>query len=195
MLALRRSFSTSSLSTSRVHDSEAFINSISGKDCVNEKKALAVNSMIESLMNKVGSEISKDYVTQFDYDRQLHDHNTGMSRLKNELQMIRIKEFVQSKNLLDQVHRELLLGRQRSKESLGMIRSEMKLDLSLEKGRQRDAQSNINMKIHNLRSKYESEATNCRSNIQKIRQETVYSLLGYLFTSVAAFLGYLRLLS
>lgn len=129
-----------------------------------------------------------------EYEEFQREHNGNLMKLKSDLQMARIKDYVHSKTLYDQVSRDLFLGKQRCRETLGMIRSEIKLDMSIERGRQKDKQASINMKIQNLSSKFEGEAANCISSIQRIRQETMYTIVGYLFTSVAAFLGFLRLM-
>jgi hypothetical protein len=50
------------------------------------------------------------------------------------------------------------------------------------------------MKVQGLAAKFENEAARCEGLIQKMRQETMYTIIGYLFTSVAAFLGFLRLM-
>jgi hypothetical protein len=158
------------------------------------QQAEAINGMIIYGLKTYEDALKEEYVGLNEYEEFQTEHSKNLMKLKNDLQISRIKEYVQSKTLHDQVNRDLLLGRQRCRETLGMIKSEIKLDMSIERGHQKDKQASINMKIQNLSARFESDAASCLSSIQRIRQETMYTIVGYLFTSVAAFLGFLRLM-
>lgn len=100
--------------------------------------------------------------------------------------------FHASKTLHDQLLLELRLGRQRARESLGALKSELRLEMSLEKGRQRDSHLAQTIKYQDLQSKIDTETSNGLASVEKLRHEILYSALGVLFTSAAAFFGYLR---
>lgn len=138
--------------------------------------------------------LREQHVSVGEFEEFQREQNNNLLKLKNELQMARIKDYVKAKTLHDQVTRDLVLGKQRCRELLTMIRSEIKLDMSIERGRQKDSQALLNMKVQNLSARFDGEVSSCLSSIQRIRQETMYTIVGYLFTSVAAFLGFLRLM-
>lgn len=159
-----------------------------------EQQSEAINGMMSDCLSSYEAALKNKHVDMLEYEQFQRDLCNQLMKLKNDPHMTRIKDYVQSKTLQDQIVRDLMISRQRCREGLGMIRSEIKLDMSIERGRQKDNQALINMKIQSLSSKFDSECINCLSSIQKIRQETMYTIVGYLFTSVAAFLGFLRLM-
>lgn len=97
-----------------------------------------------------------------------------------------------SKLSLEQILRELRANKQRTREALGAIRSEMRLEISLERGRQRDLTLQNVLKFQDLQSKVDGEVGNAAAASGKLRHDIFYSLAGLLFTSTAALLGYLR---
>lgn len=118
-----------------------------------------------------------------------------MGKLKGELQIRQTQAHQASKLSLEQLLRELRATRQRSRESLGAIRSEMRLEMSLERGRQRDAALATALNFQDLQTRVDMEAGNSYAALGKLRHDIFYSLTGFFFTSAAALLGYLRLSS
>lgn len=92
----------------------------------------------------------------------------------------------------DSLFREFIQNIQKSKESLSSLKSESRLEISLEKGRIRDSFLAQFLKFQDLHSKIDTEGSNGNATIGKLRHEIFYSLTGFFFTSVAALLGYLR---
>lgn len=87
---------------------------------------------------------------------------------------------------------DLRLARQKSRQDLHAIRSDLKLDFALERGRSRDAWLSQTIKLQDLSNRLDTEIGNGMTGIEKLRHEILYSALGVLFTSAAAFFGYLR---
>lgn len=101
-------------------------------------------------------------------------------------------DYSQSKMAHDSLFREFIQNIQKSKESLSSLKSESRLEISLEKGRIRDSFLAQFLKFQDLHSKIDTEGSNGNATIGKLRHEIFYSLTGFFFTSVAALLGYLR---
>lgn len=94
----------------------------------------------------------------------------------------------------EQILRELRANKQRTREQLGSLRSEMRLEMSLEKSRQKDISLQSALKFQSFESKVECEVGNSDANLGKMRYDILASVTGFFFASVAAFLGYLRLI-
>ena len=115
-----------------------------------------------------------------------------MTKGKNEMQLRQSAELVQAKAALGQLQRDLRSGRQKAREALGQLRSEMRLELSLEKGKQRDATMGQHIRFQDVRARIDSEVANGHVALGKLRHDIFYSMTGFFFTSVAALFGYLR---
>lgn len=90
---------------------------------------------------------------------------------------------------------DLRSNRQRSRDTLNAIRSEMRLEVNLERGRQRDAALVAALRFQDLKTRVDAEVGNAHAALAKLRHDIFYSLTGFLFTSVAALFGFLRLTS
>lgn len=119
--------------------------------------------------------------------------NLEMSKLKGDLQMQQAQTYQAGKLAIEQLLRELMSNRQRSRETLGTIRSEMRLEVNLERGRQRDAALATSLRFQDLMTRVESETGNSYAALAKLRHDIFYSLTGFMFTSAAALFGFLRL--
>ena len=126
------------------------------------------------------------------FKKALHRDSSALSKQKNDLQIKQSSELIHAKSALSQLQRELRTGRQRARESLGQLRSELRLELALEKGRQRDAAIGLLLKCEDLRGKIDGQVAEGRVALGKLRHDLFYSMTGFFFTSVAALFGYLR---
>lgn len=179
------------------HNSHVLVEQLT--DAFSPQAAMAINSMLQEGLVSLSSPQPPStshlpHTTLHDYEVFKADHSRSLQRLQSDLQAASLKDYIHAKTLHDQIGRDLVVGKQRARELLSNTRSELKLEMSLERGRLKDGQAALNMKIQGLAAKYEHEAANCASAVQKMRQETMYSIVGYLLTSMAAFVGFLRLL-
>ncbi len=69
----------------------------------------------------------------------------------------------------------------------------MRLEVNLERGRQRDNAQAITLRYQDLMTRVEAEAGNSWAALAKLRHDIFYSLTGFMFTSCAALFGFLRL--
>jgi hypothetical protein len=108
------------------------------------------------------------------------------------MQIKQSAELIQAKASLSQLQRELRSGRQKARESLNHLRSELRLDLSIEKGKQRDSALGHLIRFEDVRGRIDGEVANGYVGLGKLRHDIFYSMTGFFFTSVAALFGYLR---
>ena len=116
-----------------------------------------------------------------------------MNKLKGDLQLRQTQTYQSGKLASEALLRELVNHRQRSREALGAIRSDMRLEINLERGKQRDVALSTALQFQDLMTRVESETGNSYAALAKLRHDIFYSLTGFLFTSVAALFGFLRL--
>jgi hypothetical protein len=129
------------------------------------------------------------------FEKEMGMCNLELNKLKSDQQIRQSQAFQSSKITLDQLLKDLITNRQRSRETLGSLRSDLRLEINLERTRQRDTVLQAELKFHDLITRIESEVGNSQAILAKLRHDIFYSLTGFLFTSIAAFLGYLRLIT
>jgi len=126
------------------------------------------------------------------FKQALHRESSTLSKQKSDLQLAQSAELIQAKSALSALQRDLRTGRQRARESLGQMRSEMRLELALEKGKQRDGAVGLLLRCEDLRARIDAQVAEGRVSLGKLRHDLFYSMTGFFFTSVAALFGYLR---
>lgn len=137
-------------------------------------------------------QVEPQALTTTAFKKALHKESFILGKHKNDLQVKQSADLIHAKSALSQLQRELRTGRQRARESLGLLRSELRLELAMEKGRQRDGSIGLLLKCEDLRAKADSQVADGRVALGKLRHDLFYSMTGFFFTSVAALFGYLR---
>ncbi len=122
------------------------------------------------------------------------ENNVEWGKVRGDLQLRQVRSFQSSKVALEALLRDLRQTRQRAQESIANCRSEMRLQASLERERQRDQCNKAQLEFQDLISTVDTEMENANTLIGKVRHEIVFSLSGFFFGSVAATLGLLRLI-
>lgn len=184
----RRNFSNARA----VFDTNALITSLSQRGGMSEARAAKLSYLLNKSLGPKLDEISCNCVTRANFEQELGGHNLEMGKIKSESILRQTQAHHSSKLALEQILRELRANKQRTREALGTIRSEMRLEISLERGKQRDLNLQNVLKFQDMQTKVEAEVGNARAASGKLRHDIFYSLAGLLFTSAAALLGYLR---
>lgn len=154
------------------------------------KKSRELTNLINSLFQN--SHETQDLATKESLMELQHRHQTLLSAFTslhgNSLNSFVATSIATHNSLLA----DLRLTRQKARQDLHTIRSDLKLDFALERGRGRDAWLSQTIKLQDLSNRLDTEIGNGMTGIEKLRHEILYSALGVLFTSAAAFFGYLR---
>lgn len=119
-------------------------------------------------------------------------HRIDLTQLKNDIQQNQRNEAMSALLAHEQLVKDLHIGRQKIREKLAALRSEIRFEMSMEKGKMRDAMMMNQLKYQDLYSKIDTEVSNGYALTGKLRHDIFYSLSGFFFTSAAALLGYLR---
>ena len=114
-------------------------------------------------------QVEAQALTNASFKKALHRESSQLSKHKSELQIKQSAELIQAKAGLSQLQRDLRAGRQKVRETLSQLRSELRLDLTLEKGKQKDASIGQLLRIQDLHSRVDSEVANGRVGLGKLR--------------------------
>lgn len=121
---------------------------------------------------------TRSRVSKADYERNIYLHRIDLSQLKNDVQHDQKNETVNALLSHEQLVKDLTMGRQKIREKLAALRSEIRLEMSLEKGRMRDSLMMYRLKYQDLYSKIDSEVSNGFASTGKLRHDIFYSLTG-----------------
>ena len=119
----------------------------------------------------------------------------NLHKIRNDARIANNREIIDSNNALEQLHRDLRTGKQRIRESILAIRSELRLQKALDKGKYQEEVMERDVKLQQFKAKIDNEVGSCMAAVEKLRHDIFYSLSGFFFTSAAALLGYLRFFS
>jgi hypothetical protein len=124
-----------------------------------------------------------------------NEHIINLHKIRNDARIGNNREIIDSNNALEQLHRDLRTGKQRLRESIISIRSELRLQKALDKGKYQEEVMERDVKLQQFKAKIDNEVGNCMAAVEKLRHDIFYSVSGFFFTSAAALLGYLRFFS
>ena len=175
-------------------DTNEFVKNLC-KSGLNTEASSTLCSLMNPAIYTAIKRVTSTSVTKTDFERELSSYNVELQKLKNELTLRQTETYRLGKHSTDQLLRDLRTSRQRSREALGTIRSEMRLEVNLERGKQRDVALETALKFQDLQTRIDSEVGNAYAALAKLRHDIFYSLTGFLFTSIAALFGFLRLAS
>jgi hypothetical protein len=175
-------------------DTNEFVKNLC-KGGLNTEAASTLCSLMNPAISTAIKKVTDTSVKKTDFERELSSYNVELQKLKNELTLRQTETFRLGKHATEQLLRDLRTNRQRFHETLGTIRSEMRLEVNLERGKQRDAALETALAFQDLKTRVDAEAGNAYAVLAKLRHDIFYSLTGFLFTSIAALFGFLRLAS
>lgn len=124
-------------------------------------------------------------ITKSDYESYIFLHRIDLTQLKADVQQSQANEAFSSLLAQEQLSKDLHNGRHRVREKLLSLRSEGRLEMTLEKSRMRDVLLGAELNYQDLYSKIDTETSNGFATTEKLRHELFYSLtgksVGYLF--------------
>jgi len=118
-----------------------------------------------------------------------------INKLKGELLVKQMQSLQAGNQSFDTLLRELRTHRQRAREALSTIRSNMRLELSEEKSRQRDLFNKTTLSFLSFRNALSEDVGSARMTGGRIANELIIAIVGYLMTTCAAIFSFLRVVS
>ena len=159
------------------YDTHALYKAIQGDSLKTEQSEAIIKAFSQMLEDKMAA-CTQRTISKADYERHIYLHKIDLAQLKNDIQQYQKNETLSSLHLLEGLFNDLALNRQKMREKLASLKSEMRLEMSLEKGRMRDSVLSYNLKYQDLYSKIDTEASNGYAATGKLRHDIFYSLTG-----------------
>lgn len=151
-----------------------------------------IRQQLTQILNSKIKALENCYVTKNSFQEKIYGNKIQMSQLENKVHNRIQNNLSQSYLGLDQLSREWTLNKQKIREAIVSFKSDIRLEMSLEKGRIRDSFMAQQLKFQDLSARIDTEGSNGHAGLGKLRHDIFYSFVGFIFTSAAAVLGYLR---
>lgn len=174
-------------------DTNQFIKRLDGPLEINT--AITLSRLLNEALSGALSDINNSTVGRPIFESEMSAFNIDVAKLKGDLSLRHGNLHQTGKQSMEQLLREMRTQRQKARETLAGIRSEVRLEINLERGKQREAALQTMIKFQDLQTQIDAETGNAYATLAKLRHDIFYSLTGFLFTSIAALFGFLRLTS
>nr|KAJ3420430.1 hypothetical protein HK105_005684 [Polyrhizophydium stewartii] len=120
--------------------------------------------------------MSRSSVTKAEFEKALYMSRVDFTQLRSEIQMLEKNEFALLRADIGRLSVELEKLRVRMAEDLRRVQSNVRLELSLDKGRIRDDQSAKEIRLKEADSKIDTEVSNLRTQMETIQWELFKTL-------------------
>ena len=100
-------------------------------------------------------------------------NKVDFNQIKNEIQLVEKNDMALIRSDLARLNSELQKSKIRILEDLRRLQSDVRLDLSLEKGRVRDEQVSQQLKIKEAESLIETEVSHLKTQMETIKWEVI----------------------
>ncbi|KAJ3189366.1 hypothetical protein HDU85_002995 [Gaertneriomyces sp. JEL0708] len=120
--------------------------------------------------------ISRTSVAKSEFEKAMYMNKVDFAHVRNEIQMLENNEFALLRSDIGRLNAEVEKFRTRMVEDVRRVQSNVRLELSLEKGRIRDEQSAQELKIKEADSKIDTEVSTLRTQMETIQWELFKTL-------------------
>ncbi|KAJ1679536.1 Protein fmp32, mitochondrial [Spiromyces aspiralis] len=132
-------------------------------------------------------------VTKSEQEKNMYKYKVDFAQLKSEIQMMEKTDFSIMKAENERLKSEVDKLKQQLREEITRTQSGVRLDMSLEKGRNRDEHSAQEIKIRETGAKIEREIGALRTQMESIKFQILQYMLGTITGTGALILAYLRM--
>ncbi|KAJ3001405.1 hypothetical protein HKX48_002890 [Thoreauomyces humboldtii] len=136
--------------------------------------------------------ITRTSVTKSDFEKSIYTNKVDFAHVRSEIQMLEKNDFALLRSDILRLNTETEKFRTRMVEDLRRVQSNVRLELSLEKGRIRDEQSAQELKIKEADSVIDTEVAVLRTQMETIQWELFKTLFPLFCAAGALFFSYLR---
>ncbi|KAJ1921221.1 Protein fmp32, mitochondrial [Mycoemilia scoparia] len=150
-------------------------------------------SALSDVINESSHSLLSDIVTKTEQEKNMYMYKVDFAQLKSEIQMMEKTDFSIMKAENERLKSEVDKLKQRLREEITRTQSGVRLDMSLEKGRNRDEQAAQEIKIRETDAKIEQEIGTLRTQMEAIKFQILQYMLGTITGAGALILAYLRM--
>ncbi|KAJ3177745.1 hypothetical protein HDU87_004267 [Geranomyces variabilis] len=183
-------------SYSGVHqfDTYRLVQRLEGDGFSRERAEAVMASLSEVVSESVGA-ISRTAVTKSEFEKAIYTNKVDFAHVRSEIQMLEKNEFALLRADMGRLNTEVEKFRTRITEDLRRVQSNVRLELSLEKGRIRDEQSAQELKIKEADAQIDTDVSMLRTQMETIQWELFKTLFPLFCASGALAFSYLRFVS
>ncbi|KAI8907499.1 putative mitochondrion protein [Powellomyces hirtus] len=161
-------------------------------DGFSRESAEAVMASLSEVVSESINNISRTSVTKSDFEKAIYTNKVDFAHVRNEIQMLEKNDFALLRSDIGRLNTEVEKFRTRMVEDLRRVQSNVRLELSLEKGRIRDEQSAQELRIKEADSQIDTEVATLRTQMETIQWELFKTLFPLFCAAGALFFSYLR---
>ncbi|KND02585.1 hypothetical protein, variant [Spizellomyces punctatus DAOM BR117] len=161
-------------------------------DGFSRESAEAIMASLSEVVGESINNISRTSVTKSDFEKAMYINKVDFAHVRNEIQMLEKNDFALLRSDIGRLNAEVEKFRTRMIEDLRRVQSNVRLELSLEKGRIRDEQSAQELKIKEADSRIDTEVSTLRTQMETIQWELFKTLFPLFCAAGALFFSYLR---
>ncbi|CAG8596894.1 12792_t:CDS:2 [Acaulospora morrowiae] len=176
-------------------DTSLFVQKLESEGFTRQQSEAIMNSLSE-VIDESMQYLTRNMVTKADQEKALYTTKVDFAQLKSEIQMLEKNDFSILKSDNEKLVAEVEKLKQRLGEEIKRTQASTRLELNLEKGRIRDESSMLEMKLKETDTRFESEISNLRTQMESIKFQTLQYMIGKYSTLTGAgalILAYLRM--
>ncbi|KAJ3173235.1 hypothetical protein HDU88_004697 [Geranomyces variabilis] len=175
-------------------DTYRLVQRLEGDGFSRERAEAVMASLSEVVSESVGA-ISRTAVTKSEFEKAIYTNKVDFAHVRSEIQMLEKNEFALLRADMGRLNTEVEKFRTRITEDLRRVQSNVRLELSLEKGRIRDEQSAQELKIKEADAQIDTDVSVLRTQMETIQWELFKTLFPLFCASGALAFSYLRFVS
>ncbi|KAI8873023.1 DUF1640-domain-containing protein [Ramicandelaber brevisporus] len=137
--------------------------------------------------------MSRTVATRADQDKHIYTYKVDFTQLKSELQMLSRNDVEMMKNEHARLAGELEKLKQKLRDEVSRTQAGVRLDMNLDKGRMRDEQAALEIKVRESDARIENEIANLRTMMETIKFQILQYIIGTMTGAGALLLAYLRM--
>ncbi|KAI9209020.1 DUF1640-domain-containing protein [Polychytrium aggregatum] len=172
-------------------DTYKFVQRLEAEGFQREQSEALMDSLSQVLEESIKS-ISETSVQTSEFEKVAYMNKVDFAHVRNEMSLLEKNDFALIKSDTLRLQAELEKLRQKISEEYRQLQSSVRLELSLEKGRIRDEQSNQELKIKEADTKIDSEVSQMKGQMETIQWDLFKTLFPLFCAGGALFFSYLR---
>ncbi|KAI8910306.1 mitochondrial protein [Gorgonomyces haynaldii] len=165
------------------------------QDQFSRETAEAVMNSTNEVVHEWIQNMTHSCVTNTEFEKSMYMAKVDFSQLQAEVQLLEKNEFALLKADIKRLHNEADKLRQRINEETRRVQSNVRLDLSLEKGLIRDQQAKQELAIKETESRIDSEISQLKTTMETIQWDLFKTLFPIFSAAGALTFSYLRFVS
>eukprot|EP00123_Amoebidium_parasiticum_P022572 comp9021_c0_seq1/m.4214 comp9021_c0_seq1/g.4214 ORF comp9021_c0_seq1/g.4214 comp9021_c0_seq1/m.4214 type:complete len:225 (-) comp9021_c0_seq1:369-1043(-) len=160
----------------------------------NTQQAEALTDALVTILNDSAQDMAASLSKQADVDKFRQQHYLDIDQIKKDIEVLDKTKLVLLKFEIEKIQNELKKLELSLKEEITKMKSTVRLDFSLEKGRTKEEFSHQEQQIKDTRNKIDTEIAHLRTQIEQSKLDFFRYFLGALVSGASLTMAYIRLM-